>query len=214
MNISSRDAWLNVNDDYNNGMGSVDIADQLRLFYRFHHWMRKSKWWHSIFWWGFGVQLVNAYKCYTTYHRLRGSKALSHYDFQKNVGDAWVSNDEAVATAKSAAYSTKAAGPSLNSETTRRDRFCAAALDPQNGSLRRRLRTGLGHWPYPTTKPRSYCQLCRWSSNDSAQPSPKKKARKYANVVQCEECDVNLCTGDCFRRFHHVWDLMEKKQNI
>ena len=51
---------FNINDNYNNGMGGVDIADQLRVFYRFDHWMRQSKWWHSIFWWGFGVLLVNA----------------------------------------------------------------------------------------------------------------------------------------------------------
>ena len=52
---------LNINDDYNYDMGNVDIADQLRNYYRFDHWMRKRKWWWSLFFWAFGVLLVNAY---------------------------------------------------------------------------------------------------------------------------------------------------------
>jgi hypothetical protein len=34
---------LNINDDYNGDMGHVDISDQLRNYYRFDHWMRKTK---------------------------------------------------------------------------------------------------------------------------------------------------------------------------
>ena len=52
---------LNVNDEYNYGMGGVDIADQIRGSYRFDHWLRNYKWWHAIFWWGFQVLMVNAY---------------------------------------------------------------------------------------------------------------------------------------------------------
>ena len=33
---------------YNYGMGDVDIADQLCVFYRLDHWMRNKKWWWSI----------------------------------------------------------------------------------------------------------------------------------------------------------------------
>ena len=40
---------LNVNDDYNYGMGGADIADQIRGSYRFDHWVRNYKWWHAIF---------------------------------------------------------------------------------------------------------------------------------------------------------------------
>ena len=51
-------------NDYNYGMGDVDIADQLRNSYRFDHWMRKKKWWWSKMFWGIGVILVNAYIVY------------------------------------------------------------------------------------------------------------------------------------------------------
>ena len=34
---------LNVNNDYNYGMGGADIADQIRGSYRFDHWVRNFK---------------------------------------------------------------------------------------------------------------------------------------------------------------------------
>lgn len=34
---------LNVNDDYNNGMGDVDVSDQLRNYYRLDHWLHNRK---------------------------------------------------------------------------------------------------------------------------------------------------------------------------
>ena len=40
---------LNVNDEYNYGMGHVDVADQLRLTYKVNVWLRNYKWWHAIF---------------------------------------------------------------------------------------------------------------------------------------------------------------------
>jgi Transposase IS4 len=40
---------LNINTDYNFKMNDVNQADQLRNCYRFDHWMRKRKWWWSIF---------------------------------------------------------------------------------------------------------------------------------------------------------------------
>ena len=46
---------LNINNGYNFGMGGADIADQIRGSYRFDHWMRRYKLWHSIFWWGGGT---------------------------------------------------------------------------------------------------------------------------------------------------------------
>ena len=41
---------LNVNNDYNYRMGGTDIADQICRLYHFDHWIRRYKWWHSIFW--------------------------------------------------------------------------------------------------------------------------------------------------------------------
>ena len=51
---------LKMNDDYNYGMGGVDIAYQICGSYRFSHWLRNYKCWHAIFWRGFQVVMVNA----------------------------------------------------------------------------------------------------------------------------------------------------------
>ena len=66
---------LSINNDYNYGMGGggggggggVDIADQLQHYYCFDHWMRKCKWWWSVFFWAIGVLLVNCYMAYKTF---------------------------------------------------------------------------------------------------------------------------------------------------
>ncbi len=51
---------LNVIEDYNNNMNSMDIADQLRGVYQQDHWMRNKKWWWAYFIWVIGVAGVNA----------------------------------------------------------------------------------------------------------------------------------------------------------
>ena len=37
---------LNVNDDYNYGMGGAEIADHICRSYRFDHWLRNYQWWY------------------------------------------------------------------------------------------------------------------------------------------------------------------------
>ena len=73
---------VNIVDDYNKFMGNVDIADQLRGSYRFDHWMRKRKWWWSMFFWNFQVLLTNAYILYKKYHCIHDLKPISHYEFR------------------------------------------------------------------------------------------------------------------------------------
>ena len=40
---------FNVIDYYNHFKGNVDTADQLKGSYLFDHWMRKRKWWWSMY---------------------------------------------------------------------------------------------------------------------------------------------------------------------
>ena len=55
---------LNVTDDYNYGMGDVDVADKHRGTYRVDTRLWRFKWWHAIFWWGVQVLFVSSYVIY------------------------------------------------------------------------------------------------------------------------------------------------------
>ena len=82
---------LNIVDEYNAGMGNVDIADQLRLQYRIHYWIRNQKWWWAIFFWVFECSLTNSYILYRKFYQVHGKKPpLSHYDFVRQVSLAWL----------------------------------------------------------------------------------------------------------------------------
>ena len=84
---------LNVIDFYNYNMGSVDIADQLRTYYRIDHWLRNRKWWWSIFLWIFQVSLTNAYVAYSSYCKMHNIRPMLHRDFISNIVLTWLSND-------------------------------------------------------------------------------------------------------------------------
>jgi hypothetical protein len=86
-----------MNNDYNVDMGHVDVADQLRGNYRMDHWQRQYKWWWSIWLWGFGVLLVNAYVYYKKVMEESGvpkREWLTHYEFRRAIALAWVKSDE------------------------------------------------------------------------------------------------------------------------
>ena len=36
---------LNINDDYNAGMGHMVVSNQLRNYYQMNHWLQNQKWW-------------------------------------------------------------------------------------------------------------------------------------------------------------------------
>ena len=104
--VWDKDMWINValkflrptiNDEYNNGMNNVDQADQLRGSYHFDRWMRKRKWWWSMWMWGVQVLLVNSYILYKTAHLLiwkpPQKNVLSQYDFHHAIVLIWLEVD-------------------------------------------------------------------------------------------------------------------------
>ena len=63
----------------------------------------------------------------------------------------------------------------------------------------------LGHWPLVPPKDhikKLNCQLQYWATGEY----------KYSNVEFCKDCNVSLCTDNCFGVFHNTWDLEDKKQ--
>ena len=164
----------------NNGMNGVDVADQLRHQYRFHHWMRKRKWWWSLWFWGIQVSLVNSYLLYKTAHLYiwkRDPKTImSQYDFQYQIDLAWYgllqpsnapkgSNQRALFDDCTIASTTTSTGESYTKKAK-----CVkdTSLDPVSGSLRAHLNSNY-HYIQPLDAKYPVSALCRWAHGDHSQ---------------------------------------------
>eukprot|EP00536_Pseudo-nitzschia_multiseries_P015533 jgi/Psemu1/42957/gm1.42957_g len=81
---------------YNNGMGDVDIGDQLREVYRLDRCVWNWKWWWPVMFWAIGVLLMNAYKLYLSVCKEEGitkPKYDAQYNFRRAIGEYWVDPD-------------------------------------------------------------------------------------------------------------------------
>ena len=81
---------LNVVDNYNKHMNSVDQADHLRGVYRWDTFMRKRKWWWSILFWCMQMLQTNSYLMYHKYMELHSQEPISHLEFCKRICQAWL----------------------------------------------------------------------------------------------------------------------------
>jgi hypothetical protein len=84
---------LNINNDYNYGMGDVDVSDQSWNSYRFNIWIRQYKWSWSIFLWWLGVSMVNTYVLYKKFMIEQGvdkKDLLSQYKFRHQIALSWI----------------------------------------------------------------------------------------------------------------------------
>ena len=68
-------------------------------------------------------------------------------------------------------------------------RFTDKSLHPITGSLCRRVEESKPHWPIPTAKLDSSCQLHRWALGG--------KKNKCASLIDCSYCKVTLCAETC-----------------
>ena len=217
---------LNIVDEYNNGMGNVDQADQLRLQYRIHYWIRNRKWWWAIFFWIFENALTNCYVVYRKFHELHERKHLSHYEFIRKIGLAWLKpsaywQSQATSTKRGEGKSTRKVSDENTSVsvdtctvaesvvarrkilfTKKNSTMTANALDPYSGYLRCRLDHNLNHLPIRNDKPENNCQLHYWAT--------KQKVR--AQLMKCGTCNVTLCIS-CYKLFHESAQLKPNKVN-
>ena len=83
---------LNKIDKYNNGMGDVDVDDQIRGVYRLGSWERNRKWWWPMLFWSMGVLLTNSYKLYLQMCKEEGVKPRhkEQYQFRKSIAKYWI----------------------------------------------------------------------------------------------------------------------------
>ena len=94
-------------------MNSVDLADQLCGVYRPDGlWMRQRKWWWSIFLWGMGQSIVNAYLIYNRVCVQANKQPMSHLDFHVAVATAWCLTPKIVLEPEKAGAAVPATTPS------------------------------------------------------------------------------------------------------
>ena len=111
-----------------------------------------------MFWWGFQVLIVNAFKYYSRHDEEIQEASMSHLKFQKNIAHTWIQDDY---------YGTKNIAPTISPATdacslssastatttsTRRSRIADNSLHPISGSLKSRLDKLGDHWPASTSK--------------------------------------------------------------
>jgi hypothetical protein len=184
-----------------------------------------------MFFWGLGVELVNAYKMYRIYNLNMGiseKKLLSHFEFQKEIAINYITSGvkkppPAISTAprkrnresapRASFSETDASAGSRRSarlyeppQKKKKSERCTDASLSVNGSLKCRLNTDLRHFPYPPNTKKPHCQLHRWASE-------AHKGESRRNVLLCMDCNVHLCS-QCFALFHTTEDLVSKKGDI
>ena len=84
----------------------------------------------------------------------------------------------------------------------RATRFTDKSLHPITGSLSWRLEVSKPHWPIPTAKLASSCQLHRWALGG--------KKKKRASLIDCSYFKVTLCS-EFFVPFHTNPQLVNAK---
>jgi len=223
----------NAQDDYNNNMNGVDIADQFRGHYRMDKWCRNNKWWMALWYWGYGNVNNNALRTYESANIdiwltcEKGSKRQNlhdHYTFRKASCLAMIDPDGkyhdilsygTINGFRQKRSATVAFKPWDCVEYVRSSskaiRVNDKSLDPENGMLNIRLVTELNHIPKADDRDgvsTKCCALCRWATG--------KQLR--ARLMTCSICHVNLCVS-CYHIFHtesivkKMKKAVEKHQN-
>ena len=170
--------------------------------------------------------LTNCYVVYRKFHELHERKHLSHYEFIRKIGLAWLKpsaywQSQATSTKRGEGKSTRKVSDENTSVsvdtctvaesvvarrkilfTKKNSTMTANALDPYSGYLRCRLDHNLNHLPIRNDKPENNCQLHYWAT--------KQKVR--AQLMKCGTCNVTLCIS-CYKLFHESAQLKPNKVN-
>ena len=188
--------------------------------------MRKRKWWWLIFFWAFGVLLVNAYVSYKTYMISKGKRPMSHYEFRKQIALAWIDpttywkdrmknnlqkkppttwsmETESRPSWKCSQSVSVASAQSIVGVKKRTIHINDNTLCPRTGSLRHRLSVHSGvHMPRLSDSKTPKCALHHWGG---------RQVRAF--IVKCGMCGVHLCV-DCFEKFHTCQEVDELKKSF
>ncbi len=234
-NVSMAFLRPEVTDMYNNGMNNVDIADQLRGTYRLDRWMRKRKWWWSIWMWGLQVLLVYAYVLYRTAHLLiwktEKKRILSQYQFREEIVKAWLDGENSdnefqrkrkLMEHQVSSSSSEGGGARLRTRSSmsieeeeastipRGRKVNDSSLDPTSGELKIRLDVDF-HYPItPASNKYPPCSLCHWALKDGDSRNSRVRG---SSISTCDRCNVSLCIS-WFKPFHTITDVNKLKSEV
>merc|ERR1712156_647031 len=113
----------------------------------FDHWMRKRKWWWSMFFWCFQMLMTNSYVLYKKFMEMHDAKPMSHYDFRYALSISWLDRKYRINITVPVARSITSSLSSGSGIETRSKKVAAegrktqvtdSTLDPEHGKLKRR----------------------------------------------------------------------------
>lgn len=164
--------------DYNNYMGGVDHADQLRVTYGVAR--RSKKWWHRLFWGMIDILFVNAY---IIYKDLNGPMTL--LEFRRIVVQGLINKKEQPTPVRGLFQ--RKPKESKGQINKRRGKNWSVPNDVRFGNR------GI-HW-IKYLDERGRCEVC---SMNQIQSRPRSK---------CTHCGIFLCSNEkknCFNIFHDI----------
>ena len=129
---------------------------------------------------------------------------MSQYEFRRDIAITWLQEGTITLNQKKRPASDISSMSSSDSSGKAR-RINDAALDPQNGSLRRRLDDDM-HYPVKADAKRPCCSLCRWAEQD-------RDHKMRSNIVSCDKCGVSLCIN-CFKPFHTISTVSKLRSEV
>lgn len=159
-------------EDYNNFIGGVDLADQLRSYYSCQ--LISRKWWHALLFWVLDVCMINAWIWHRTAYP---QDAMSHLDFIESVCMALIGGRLGDAPDGDEGLDFAAARPAKRRRVEDVDSLPSGRL------------VGV-HTPQWGDGPHR-CPVCHATS--------KKESRIK---TKCRECDRYMCLGECWATWH------------
>lgn len=179
-------------DDYNQHMGGVDIADQLRQYYTVQ--MRSLRNWYPLFLWLLDSSIINAYilRCLHTTIKNKDSHRLFRMnlydqllDKAKRFKEEELQAAEAMPTTRSL---TKRAARKLERPTKRAEYITPNCRKVPLSNMR-----FVGQHLPERAANRQHCYWCRIQAT---------KTRAGQTNTMCSQCKIFLCTFPCFKDYH------------
>jgi hypothetical protein len=174
--------------DYNQHMGGVDVADQLRCYYETHLTSRRT--WYPLFFWALDTGIINAFLIYKDCPQ--ANKSITHKEFRMQVAWEFI----------------------MGWRGLRSKRALVAGADTTN--KRQKYVTARSKRPLPVSGEHSHlpvhmearrdCVECKWWKKEEVRINGSVAERTNSKTYwKCLSCEQPLClSGDrnCFIKFH------------